>query len=207
MYIGGVVASSVLMATMVVVTIFVYSYATYVTNRLFTKTKLSIVILVIVGLIIAGLLFVGIYLATRVNKEPLKAKQYAVLATLMLVDTFLMLANYLAYIFVTVFSNNNKIDYKSIPTINWTQKIEEMKAKVDVEALKAAASTSKKKYHLDMLNAYVAILTKAKDPTVTDADKMADIVVFNENFTHKWSTKNNNLQLLLTYEFCKIFNK
>lgn len=207
MFIGGIIAASVLMAAMVVIGVFLYSYGVYVKNRLFTKPKLSIIILVIVGLIIAGLLFIGIYLAVKAGSVKQKSQDYATESALILVDAILMIINYACYIVVTLVSKNNKIDYTSIPNVDWEAKISELKLKVDVEQLKSFGATSEKSYYQDMLNSYKEILNKAKDPEYSDAEKMADIVMFNENFTHKWSTKNNNLQLLLTYEFCKIFKK
>jgi len=205
-YIGSIVATSLLMFCTLVVVAFLYSYHIYTKNRLFTKPKLSLIVLIISSILIVVLIAAAIVVivkgATSVGAEKQK---YTTIGILLLVSSLMMLGDLIAYIIITKNNAKGKIDYTQVASINWNAKIDELKASVDIEQLKA--KLNKRKYYQRMLNDYKEILILAKDSQKPDSDKLADIVVFNENYTHKWSKTNNNLQLLLTYEFLKIFNK
>jgi len=205
-YIGSIVATSLLMFCTLVVVAFLYSYHIYTKNRLFTKPKLSLVVVIVTSILIAVLIGAAIAVIVRGTTAIATDKpKYTTIGILLLVSSLMMLGDLIGYVIITKKNAKGKIDYTQVASINWNAKINELKASVDVEQLKA--KLNKRKYYQRMLNDYKEILLLAKDSKKPDSDKLADIVVFNENYTHKWSKTNNNLQLLLTYEFLKIFNK
>lgn len=201
-YIAGYV---IFYAVIVTVAVFMYAYNTYTKNRLFSKAKISALVVVIFSLLAACFAAVGGYFIWHMTSPD--AEQTDVLhIVLCFILVGFCLAYLVAFIVITINNNKNKIDYKNISQIDWKAKIQELEKEIgDVEKLRLTLANKHKKYYQQMLTYYETILTNAKKPDVTAANKIADLITFNDAFSHKWSKKLNRYQLLLTYRFCEIF--
>lgn len=203
-YIAGYV---IFLLVMVVVAIFLYAYKTYSSNRVFTKPKMPIIALIILGLLIVCFSLIGGYFAWNLTSEqPVEGAMLHVAFSFVLVG--LCLIYLIAFITITKVTSKNKIDYLSINKINWKQKLINLQNEVkDMEKLKQVLATKHKKYYYQMLSYYETILNNAKNKGIKKEDQVADIVTFNDAFSYKWSKKLNAFLLLLTYQYCALFQK
>lgn len=116
---------------------------------------------------------------------------------------------YLIYfLFLPKLTNKNKIDYEKMLEIDYDQKIKNLLDKVgDINVCKDELSSKHQKYYHELLSHYQNILNRSKNMKISLAEKMADIVTFNDAFTHKWCASTNYYQMYLTYQFCAILKK
>lgn len=207
MEIALIVGFSLILAVEIAASFFIYSHYIYSKNRLFTKNKLSPLWITVCILLVVLLLIASIFFAVDMNaSEPLKySKVYTILSFI----GFGISAIYLViFLIIPKLTNKNKIGYDKILTIDYGTKIAELKQKIgDVEVLKNRLATKQKHYYRDMLSYYENILNRAKNLQISKVEKLADIVTFNDTFTHKWCGFLNNYQILLTYQFCEILEK
>lgn len=203
-YIAGYV---IFLAVMIVIAIFMYAYNTYTKNRIFSKTKLSIVAIIIFSLLIACFSIIGGYFAWHLTTTESEASdKLHVIFSFILVG--LCIGYLVSFIVITIINNKNKINYSEIPKIDWQAKIEALKSQIgNVESLKNLLKTKHKKYYQQMLSYYETILNNAKNKKIFTNQEIADIITFNDAFSHKWSRFLNSYQLLLTYQYCAIFAK
>ena len=83
-------------------------------------------------------------------------------------------------------TNKNKISYEQMLKIDYDQKIKDLMAKIgDLEAYKNQLLNKHPKYYQELLSYYESILNRAKNSQISLVEKMADIVTFNDTFTHK----------------------
>ncbi len=203
-YIAGYV---IFLAVMIVVAIFMYAYNTYTKNRLFSKTKLSVVAIIIFSLLIACFSIIGGYFAWHMTTPDVEqADKLHVIFSFILAG--LCIAYLISFIVITITNNKNKINYADLAKIDWQAKIDSLKAQIgDVEALKQQLATKHKKYYQQMLSYYETILNNARNKKIFTNQEIADIITFNDAFSHKWSRFLNSYQLLLTFQYCAIFAK
>lgn len=203
-YIAGYV---IFLAVMIVVAIFMYAYNTYTKNRLFSKTKLSVVAIIIFSLLIACFSIIGGYFAWHITTpDTEQADKLHVIFSFILAG--FCIAYLISFIVITITNNKNKINYADLAKIDWQAKIDSLKAEIgDVEALKQRLATKHKKYYQQMLSYYETILNNARNKKIFTNQEIADIITFNDAFSHKWSRFLNSYQLLLTFQYCAIFAK
>lgn len=204
MEIALVVGFSLLLALAICGSVLLYSHYIYSKNRVFSKTKYSVLWLVACGLLAIFMLVAGILFAININSdEPL---QFATVYTGLSFTCFALCLFYLvALLLMPKLTNKNKITYDNILNVNYDAKIKQVLAKMgDIEQVKTNLSSKHRKYYQAMLSYYESILNRAKNSKLSKVEKMADIVTFNDAFTHKWCTFTNYYQLLLTFKFCQI---
>ncbi|MCQ3908911.1 MAG: hypothetical protein MJ200_05305 [Mycoplasmoidaceae bacterium] len=127
-------------------------------------------------MLIAGILF-------AVNKPTKYSCAYIGLSF----TNFAISAIYLVYFLVLPkLTNGNKISYDKILNVDYDQKVKEILNKIgDLESHKNNLLTKHSKYYQEMLSFYESILNRAKNKEISLVEKMADIVTFNDAFTHK----------------------
>lgn len=199
MEIALLVGFSILLALAIAASSLVYSHYIYSKNRLFSKTRYQVLWIIILALVfcitlIGGILFI-------ISKELIR---FALACSILSFITSGVVAIYLVFVcLIPTLTNKNKIGYDNILKTDYQTKISELKAKIgDVEALKSKLLTKHNQYYTSMISYYENILKRLKDEKISLVEKQADIVTFNDAFTHKWCTFTNNYQLLLTYQFC-----
>lgn len=207
MHWGYILGYVIFLIVMAAIAVFLYVYKTYTKNRLFTKPKMPILPIIILCLLLVCFCLIGSYFAWNMNSDdPAKGAKLHVIFSFILMGLCLLYLT--AIIVITINNRKNKIDYSNIGKINWNQKINELKSQNNnLEDLKQKLSIKHKKYYYQMLSYYETILNNAKNSKISRADQIADIVTFNDAFSHKWSRKLNNFQLLLTYQYCALFQK
>jgi len=146
-------------------------------------------------------ILVGLNFHSKPN--PYFASYLGIGITLLVLSTAYIVAFSLMY----VFNNKNKIDYLDIPNIDWKTKEAELSKKYDIEAIKAKLSAKNPKYYTSMLEYYKTIVFRMGQKNLPISETIADIVTFNDAFTHKWCGKLNVYQLQLTYKFLMVFEK
>lgn len=201
---GAIIAGfSILMVIAVACIPFMYSYYMYTKNRLFTKPKTSVVGVVISSILAAAVLAFGIFFATQINSGISKnCVAYLSLSFVLLAFSLGYLA---CFIIIPIINKKGKIAYDAIPDVDWTQKLKELEVKYgNIEAKKDELIAKHKKHYQSVLTYYQAILYSSKNKQIPIAEKIADIVTFNDAFTSKWSTKDNLLVCYLTYKYCEI---
>lgn len=207
MPVGYIVGYCLFLAVMLVVSMFMYAYGTYCKNRLFTKSRPQILFIVILGLL--ALCFIGVgsfFIWHYKSAQSEQADLLHIIFCFILVT--LCLIYILCFILIAKLTNKNKIKYDQIAKIDWASKARALEKQIDdIEAFKAKLASKHKKYYRQMLTYYKAILNNAKSDKIPLSHKVADIITFNDSFTHKWSSKINYFQLLLTYQYCQIFSK
>lgn len=177
-----------------------FSNYIYSKNRIFSKTKYQVLWITIAGFMFIFMLIAGILFA--VNKPTKYSCAYIGLSF----TNFSISAIYLVYFLVLPkLTNGNKISYDKILNVDYDQKVKEILNKIgDLESHKNNLLTKHSKYYQEMLSFYESILNRAKNKEISLVEKMADIVTFNDAFTHKWCTKTNYYQTYLTFKFCNI---
>jgi len=205
MDIALLVGLCILLAIAIAGIAFVYSYYIYSKNRLFSKIQFPVIPVTITSVLFVCLLIfvilVGINFSSKANPY---FGAYLALGILLLVAT----ADYIiAFILTYFYSNENKIDYMDIPNIDWKAKEAELSKKYDIEAVKAKLSAKNPKYYTSMLEYYKTIVSRMGQKNLPISETIADIVTFNDAFTHKWCGFLNVYQLQLTYKFLMVFQK
>lgn len=207
MEVGYIVGYCLFLVIYLTVGVFMYSYNTYTKNRLFSKAKYSALIIVIFSLLtlcFSG--FGGFFIWDYLNEKQAQGGLIHIICCFILVGW--SLAYLIGFILIVLLNNKNKIDYNQIKSIDWNKKIEDLQKEIgDFEVLKTKLLKTSKKYYQQMLSYYQVILNNIKNDSVPYSSKIADIVTFNDGFSHKWSTKLNAYQLLLTYQYCQLFSK
>ncbi|MCQ3907942.1 MAG: hypothetical protein MJ219_04500 [Mycoplasmoidaceae bacterium] len=92
----------------------------------------------------------------------------------------------IVFILIPKLTNKNKIAYEQILNVDYEQKINQLMKEIgDLEALKAKIAKTNRHYYHEMLSYYENILNRAKNSQISKVEKLADIVTFNDTFTHK----------------------
>lgn len=186
----------------------IYSYYIYSRNRLFSKTKYSVLWLVFIGVMIIFLIIAGIFFCLDIALWNNSMEYSPAFVGLDFTILALSIAYLVCLLIIPRLTNKNKVPYYQILKVDYSQKIKAIKEKIgDLDALKTNLSTKRKRYYTDMLSYYESILNRAKNLQISKVDKLADIITFNDAFTHKWCTFTNNYQILLTFQFCEILKK
>lgn len=184
--------------------IYLYSYWTYTKNTVFAKAKYSSYTWIFYTLIFILMLTLGILFLT-IFKTNLEIKLSEVNAGLCFGFLFIDIVNIVLYVLIVQKNSKNKLDYKNLDGIDFDAKLLEIKNKIgNVDEFKVYLLKKHKKYFKALNEQYLVILKNAKDKNISKAEKIADIVLFSDNFSHKWSSKVNLYQLMLTYDFLKI---
>ncbi len=90
------------------------------------------------------------------------------------------------FLLVPKTTNKHKISYEQLLKVDYQPLIKDVLAKIgDLEQYKKQLSQKHSKYYQEMLQAYETILNRAKNSQLPLVEKMADIVTFNDTFTHK----------------------
>lgn len=205
MAIALLVGFSVLIALSLTASVLVYSHYIYSKNRVFSKTRYAILAIAVCAFMAAIFLVAGIlFVLDYVGQEPM---EYCLaFVVLSFVSLAISLVYLVIFLLIPRLTNKNKISYDMMLKVNYHEKVAQIEQQIgDIEVLKNKLSTKHTKYYHDMLTYYESILNRAKNSQISKVEKMADIVTFNDAFTHKWSTLTNNYQLLLTFKFCEIF--
>lgn len=204
---GYIVGYCLFLAIYLMVAVFMYSFNTYTKNRLFSKAKYSALIIVIFSLLIlcfSG--FGGFFIWDYTHDKAALGGQWHIMCCFILLAW--STAYLIGFILIVNINNKHKLDYNQIRITDWDQKIKQLKQQIgNFEPIKEKLIKRYKKYYQHMLAYYQVILNNIKDKNIPYASKVADIVTFNDGFSHKWSTKLNAYQLLLTYQYCQLFSK
>lgn len=208
MNIALLVGFSILFTLELAASALIYSHYIYSRNRIFSKIKPSIMWIVICAVISAFLIATSIYFCIDLTQWNNSLKFDVAFIVLSFLSLSLSIVYLIYFAIVSKIVNKNKIDYKDMLHIDYVSKVKELETQIgDVERLKTTIETKFPKYYHEMLNEYKTIVNRAKNSQIPIAEKMADIVVFNDTFTHKWCGFVNNYQKLLTFKFCEIFQK
>ncbi|MBQ0045565.1 MAG: hypothetical protein KBS35_01600 [Mycoplasma sp.] len=207
MEIALIVGFSLLLALAIAASVLVYSHYIYSKNRVFSKTKYATTWIVICSVLAVFMLVTGIMFTLGINYQD-SLKYAAVYAGLSFACMSICLVYLVILLVMPKLTNKNKISYDNILSVDYDTKIKQLLDKIgDVDKAKAKLADKHLKYYQAMLSYYENILNRAKNSKLSKVEKLADIVTFNDAFTHKWSTVTNNYQLLLTYKFCQILQK
>lgn len=207
MPVGYIIGYCLFLAVMLTVSIFMYAYGTYCKNRLFTKSKPQVLFIVIFALLALCFAGVGAFFIWHYQSAESESTDLLHIIFCFILVSF-CLVYILCFVLITKLGNKNKIKYDQIAKIDWTAKAKALESEIgDLESFKSRLSRKHKKYYRQMLTYYKAILNNAKNDKIPLSHKIADIITFNDSFTHKWSSKINRFQLLLTYQYCQIFSK
>lgn len=200
MEIALIVGFSLILALSVVGMVLAYSTYIYSKNRIFSKTKYQVLWIIIAAFMSVFMLIAGILFA--VNKDMNYRSAYLGLSF----TCFVMSILYLVYFLILPrITNSNKISYEQMLKQDYDQKIKAILNKIgDLESYKNELLTKHPKYYKELLSYYEGILNRAKNSQISLVEKMADIVTFNDAFTHKWCTYTNYYQIYLTFKFCSI---
>lgn len=179
------------------------SHYIYSKNRIFSKTKYSVMWIVIVALMLVFMLITGILFCIYNDQK------YAYVYVGISFTCLAFCIGYLIYfLMMPKLTNKNKIGYDQILKVDYQPLIKDVLAKIgSLEQYKKQLSTKHAKYYQELLYAYESILNRAKNSQLSIVEKMADIVTFNDTFTHKWSTFTNYYQIYLSLSFCEILKK
>lgn len=185
----------------------IYSHYIYSKNRVFSKTKYSVLWIIFCAVLFIFMLIAGIFFSIDLNKWHtfrFDAAYVGLSFTIMV----LSIAYMICFLLIPKLTNKNKISYDQMLNVDYASKVKALEAKIGSEqALKDYLNKKHNKYYQAMLSYYESILNRAKNLQISQTEKMADIVTFNDAFTHKWCSKTNDYQLLLTFRFCAIFQK
>lgn len=203
MEIALVVGLSLLLGFGLLAGILLYSHYIYSKNRIFSPTKYSILWIVLSALMFALLLGAGICFILDIQQWHTTDAYDPAYIGLSFSCAGVSLIYFIFFLIVPKVTNKNKIAYNNILNIDYQTKLNDLMKKIgDIQTLKDEINKKRHKYYVQMLSYYESILIRLKDEKISIVDKQADIVTFNDAFTHKWSTHTNDLQLLLTYQFC-----
>lgn len=207
MEIALIVGFSLLLILALAASVLLYSHYIYSKNRVFSKTKYATTWIVICGILSVFMLITGIMFALNINSK--ESLAYAnVYTALSFVCMTICLVYFVVLLLIPKLTNKNKIDYDKILSVDYDALIKQLMQKIgDVEQAKAKLSNKHLKYYQTMLSYYESILNRVKISKLSKIEKLADIVTFNDAFTHKWSTVTNYYQILLTFKFCQILQK
>lgn len=184
---------------------FMYSYYIYNKNRIFGKTKYSTFGITISGVMIAISLVAGLLLIAARNKMDFSATPFIALSFVLMA---IAIAYLVLFIVIVKITNKDKIALANIHKPNYSQLLKQTKQQiVDVEQFKKMLMEKNPKQFSLMLNYYKTALTHMNNKQLSEADKLAYIVTFNDAFSNKWSSKKNLYVAYLTYEFLDLFEK
>ncbi len=203
MEIALIVGLSLLLGFSLMGGILLYSHYIYSKNRVFSPTKYSILSIVLSILMFSLIMGAGICFIFDIQQWHTSDAYDPAYIGLSFSCAGISLIYFIFFLIIPRATNKNKIAYNNILNIDYQTMLNNLMARIgDIQALKDEINKKHHKYYVQMLSYYESILIHLKDKKISIVDKQADIVTFNDAFTHKWSTHTNDLQLLLTYQFC-----
>ncbi len=208
MYIALLVGLCLLTALGLGASALVYSSYIYYRNRVFSKTKVSVLWIVVCGFMVIFMTIGIVCFSLDANTWHTCLEFDPAYIALSSVCLFLSIAYLVFFSLLPKLTNKNKIPYDQMMKVDYQTKIKQIQQRLgDLNKVKNDLLTHHKHYYQDMLFYYEKILNRLKDQKISLVEKMADIVTFNDTFTHYWCTKTNDYQLLLTYQFCEALKK
>lgn len=204
MDIALLVGLSILLGLVVAANALIYSYYIYHKHTLFTKAKVEIMWITICVIFAIVLIAAGVFFTVDLNNWQSSVELDPAFIGLSFACCAFFIYFIICLIVIPKKVNKNKIDYQNILNVDYQSRIN---ALGDVEKCKKQLAQKHKKYYNNMLISYENILKKVKNEKISLPDKIADIVIFNDTFTHKWCGQTNDYQLLLTYQFLLLMQK
>ena len=160
MDIALVVGFSILLVLTVAASGLLYSHYIYSRNRVFSKTKYSILFITLIAVLFVLTLLAGILFIWDTHEEtPIR---WATVNCGLSFTISGLSALYLIFVcLIPTLTNKNKIGYNNIKNVDYDAKIKQLEAKIgNVQELKDYLIKHNKNYYTSMLSYYESILKR-----------------------------------------------